>query len=109
MLHFLRDGLSFLSLIVLTTIFTFCNGCLLSGSREGPGLAFMLKFQSLSVITQPVSDPATSLGSVYGLVPFMSGSRIRTLGPDLNRGSVQSEQICECEPEEAKLFSLFNR
>jgi hypothetical protein len=55
---------------------------------------------------QSVTDPVTSFGSMYGLVPSCLACISGLQALIHNHGSVQTEQICECEPEESKLFSL---
>jgi hypothetical protein len=81
------SGISILSLkkskamaflfLIFSAIFFFLQRWF-KGSWEDLGLAFTAQFGILSVIIQSVSDPATSLGSVCGLVPscLAGGSKL---------------------------------
>ncbi len=54
--------------------YIFCQYCIskvaFKGSWEDLILAFTAQFRILSVIIQSIPDPATSLGSLYGLMPI---------------------------------------
>ncbi len=66
----------------------------------------MLKIRILLEITQPVSDRATSHGSVYGLVPSI-WLRDPDFGPNPKRGSLCPERIRECDPRRQNCLVYF--